>query len=178
MGEHLAYQRESFTITSKNYQRQSRPPKSAPRPLTLPPHSHARYHPGGIAGFRPVLPLQRLSHHHQHGCCHGNINQLSPLNHRQPTADIALFSAATTLHRRNLMFDTTVTSAYLEGQKLMNRASKSLGTTQVGGWRTVTFVQRSGRALRMSLTSGPGCVEAALSLNKGGSATCSGRSCS
>ena len=31
------------------------------------------------------------------------------------------------------MFDATVTSAYLEGKKIMNRASKPLGTTQVGG---------------------------------------------
>lgn len=31
------------------------------------------------------------------------------------------------------MFDATVTSAYLEGKKLMNRASKPLGTAQVGG---------------------------------------------
>jgi hypothetical protein len=49
------------------------------------------------------------------------------------------------------MFDATETSACLEGQKLMNRASKPPGTTQVGGTEDRRFRSAFGRGVETVL---------------------------
>ena len=50
-----------------------------------------------------------------------------------------------------MMFDVPATSAYIEGKKLINRASTPLGTTQVGGTEDRRFCSAFGTGVETVL---------------------------